>query len=171
MFRKSLLVIVYYVLPGLLLFGIFQGYLMYQYNSEIEEEFGTQPAFSIYDLEGKPFKLDSISTRKKIIIKFNPQCDYCIEEAVDLLNHQEELQNTNVYMVSSDDVQNIKDFKEGKGFNGLSQFIFLNDPKHDLDVFPSPVIPFAYLYDTSGNLISYYHGKSEVEDFINDLKD
>lgn len=156
-FKKIIGFFLIYLLPGIVLYIGYEGYLWYQQDQEIRTQISHAPAFELYDLDGR--KIDFHQPIKKVFIGFHPQCDYCQLEVQEL--NREQFDNVEFYWIAMAPVRLLNGFKN-KYIKQPNHYVLADTLMQFESYFPAPINPCLYIYDEQNQLIDYFHGKAEV---------
>ncbi|MFN6944982.1 MAG: peroxiredoxin family protein [Cytophagaceae bacterium] len=138
-------------------------------NAEESLKKEKMPKFLYYTLDGKNFTHSDLKKGARyMFVYFNPHCDICQDEAVEIINNLDMLMDIQVVMVSPNDVEDVKKFvKKYKIHKYSDQITVLHDP---MDLFYKEFgangYPNVYLYNEKKELVRYLDESVLVEEVM-----
>ncbi|HET7179470.1 MAG TPA: redoxin domain-containing protein [Chryseosolibacter sp.] len=108
-------------------------------------------------------------TGHNVIILFQPDCDHCQHEAVDIEQHLEEFKDYTLYFVSSSPMEQITAFAKNFKLDNKPNVIFALTTNEGVLTYYGPVpTPSIYVY-SQGKLRTSFNGQTDVENIIKAL--
>lgn len=129
------------------------------------------PEFTFYTLEeNQPFTRMSLAPEGNVVFNFfDPGCGHCQQEAEAMGEHAEAFKDVNLYFISQQDPQLVREFMEtyaGK-LSAVAQPQVLIDSDYTfLTLFYPTQYPALYVYSQKRELLAYMDGEHPVEDVI-----
>lgn len=158
----------------LLLVGfVYSGYYLietYQNIQSVYSEIGTLKDLKLETLEREEYILKSKSDKKRFLVKFSTGCEHCNQEMIQLKELRDILLNYEVYMLSYNSIETIKQFKIEHEVESNSLFHFYHDKGTELAFFQNKIIPAIYIYNEEGELEYFNEGVIEAKALRNILE-
>ena len=106
---------------------------------------------------------DAISTNSPIVfIYFNPDCDHCQKETKSIIQHIEMLKSAQLYWISNDSLEPLRQFKEIFGFGKFSNAFICQDYKYSFyNCFLPSEVPYIIIYNKGGRLKRIFKGQTD----------
>lgn len=161
--------------PGLvILFVILLGFLGIQFYSTLQEKqqqsniIAYLPCFSLLNTESKMITQEDITKGKwTIFVFFNSECHYCQEEANQLAQLKNDLENIQFYWISSEEMNRIKEFRENYRLMEGTNIVFLQDINHQLaENWNITSTPQFLVYNAEGALIKNHKGAWRMDNLL-----
>ena len=90
---------------------------------------------------------------------FNSNCNFCIDEIENIVDHIELFKDVNFYLVSKQTEEELIEYNEDSEFLGLENFTILHDKDRAISIFFGyPITPSIYMYNKEGVLINFKKG-------------
>ncbi len=100
---------------------------------------------------------------KSIIVLFQPDCDHCQREAVQIREHLKAFRDYNMYFVSSAPIEEIEQFSEEYNLKGNPNVFFAyTDLMNILNNFGAVQTPSLYIYSEEQKLIKAFNGETAI---------
>lgn len=155
--------IIPFVILGCLTFLFFKIKTKLNEKRKVEETTALLPHVSFLSIEGDIVKLNHAVNKVKYIVFFNSDCEHCQAEVRLLADNFEEFENSDVYFLSNEPLENIRAFKE-KYLKGQYEFhIGKIDPKVSSGVFGVHTFPYVMIYDKDNKLLKTFKGEVKLE--------
>ncbi len=141
-------------------------------KKEIETSTKFLPEFRYRTLDGKIFGSNDLINIKsnKVFIFFNTECEFCIEEANHLNEKIGDFGDSQLILISSEEIEAIKIFSEEFGLNQYTNICFLQDiEKSSSKVFGAKTTPYHLVYDDKNSLVFKHKGVLKLEKLISEL--
>ena len=115
-------------------------------------------------LDGKQVHFDSVSAKKRLIMKFSTGCKHCNEEVEELKKLREELASYELVMMSYNDLKSMRQFVKRHNLGADSMFTFYHDNSTETAFFENTILPALYIYEENASLVFFHEGKMKAED-------
>lgn len=100
---------------------------------------------------------------KSVLVLFQPDCDHCQREAVQIREHLKAFQDYTIYFISSAPVEEINQFAEEYNLKGKSRVFFAHtDLMNILDHFGAVQTPSLYIYSEDQKLVKAFNGETPI---------
>ena len=127
------------------------------------------PALVITKTDGSQLAMKSV-TGKTVIVMFQPDCDHCQREAIEIRNHVAAFADYQVYFVSSAPVPTVDQFSIDYKFKGLPNFHFgVTTVDEVLNSFGPIDAPSVYIYNEQGRLKQNFNGETVIQLILRSL--
>lgn len=128
------------------------------------------PAFSVKDINGNSVTNNALPQGNKILVYFNPDCEYCQAEMGELSKINEKHQNINWIMFTDKPLIEIKKFAEKYKLDKAENIKWCNDPKSEVYLkFAMTGIPYFLGYNTENKLVHRSTGAIKIEKVLSDF--
>lgn len=116
---------------------------------------------------------EKISTKtlkgNNVLVMFQPDCDHCQHEAVQIEQRLEEFKDYTLYFVSSSPMEQITAFARNFKLDGKENVKFAWTSSESVLTYYGPIpTPSIYVY-SKGELRSSFNGQTEVEEILKSL--
>lgn len=150
----------------LLCFILIYRQFSYQFNRKML--FIEFPNLIIKNLDGNNASLRNITTDiPSVLIYFNSSCPICQSEAELIEKNFKKDTLTQFLWVSSESVEEIKEFSALYKLDSLSSHHFYSDTHYSLaNAFKLTGVPATFIYDAEGNLVDYALGAVSISDLM-----
>ncbi len=96
-------------------------------------------------------------TQPVMIMYFNPTCDHCIHQTVDLLKEIDSFKNIQIVMATLEPLEAMKEFSKKYKLGNHRNIVVGRDTKYILPPFYRiPDLPYLALYNKDGKLITTF---------------
>jgi len=132
----------------------------------------TLPSFRIISLDSsKCVNTDDIPTGKPILFMyFSPDCDICQQETEDIIQHLDELEHTDIYMIANESAEASRNFCQTFCLDTVKNIFIGTDYDYSFFKVYSPRgIPFLAIYDSNRNLKKIYREKTPASFIVKAL--
>ncbi len=127
------------------------------------------PTMAITKTDGSGLNIKGV-TGKTVLVLFQPDCDHCQREAVQIKNHLESFQDYTLYFISSDALDRIGSFAKEYELAGFDNIHFgQTDTQNILNNFGPIDAPSLYIYNAEGRLVKKFNGETEITLILNSL--
>ncbi len=110
---------------------------------------------------------DIIPNRELIIVHFNSECDYCMNEISDIIKQSKLIQDKNVLLISSEKNEVLEKLYYEKNLNKYTFIKILRDDNHTfLNLFGTNAFPITLVYDKNLQLKKKYNGEASIDAII-----
>ena len=120
------------------------------------------------------FREPELSLRKgkpDLIILFNPDCEHCQYEAVQLQKYHQELTRSNVYLLTTETADRTHAFSHKYGLDTLAMIhIGTLSQEESYQMFGPTLVPHIFIYGPDGNLREEYKGETKIDAILTHLK-
>lgn len=107
-----------------------------------------------------------------IFFYFSPDCEHCQKETRELLEHEIEFRETNIYMVTNESIQEAKKFCQAFRLDTAKNiFIGMDYDYSFYRAFLPPTIPFIAIYDKKKKLRKVYQGETNINSIITAIQE
>lgn len=130
------------------------------------------PAFSIKDINGNSVTNNTLPEANKILVYFNPDCEYCQAEMDELSKINENHQDINWIMFTDKPLIEIKKFAEKYRLDKAENIKWCNDPKSEVYMkFAMTGIPYFLVYNAENKLVHRSTGAIKIEKVLSDFNE
>lgn len=106
---------------------------------------------------------------KNIFVFFQPDCDHCQHEAVEIEQRLDAFKDYNLYFISSSDMPQILKFAEDYKLDNREKVKFAWTSTESVLTYYGPIqTPSIYIY-SAGKLVKSFNGQTDVENIIKSL--
>lgn len=114
-----------------------------------------------------------ISTRslqgKNMFVFFQPECDHCQQEAIEIQQQLDSFKEYTLYFISSAALPQVIQFSEDYGLNNKENIKFAVTSSEGVLTHYGPIqTPSVYIY-SDGKLKKSFNGQTKVENILNNL--
>jgi peroxiredoxin len=121
------------------------------------------PNMNITTLEGKHMTLKD-HKGKAVLILFQPECEDCQREAVQIRNNLDAFNAYTLYFISSAPLPQISEFRSSFNLQSFENIIFAQTTVQNVINTLGPIpAPSVYIYSNEGKLVKYFNGEVEIE--------
>jgi thioredoxin-related protein len=162
-----------FLLQSLLGISIYLFYCKVQQTEHKKELYKSVPVFQLRELSGAVVTKSSLQEDKStLFLFFDPECDLCKEEFVQINSHKEALSGSQIVFFSVQPEDSIKNFLNRIAFNRSSNMFILSDKNAELlKTMNIQGPPTSLIYDKKGNLIKRFDGPVKIETLIKYLSE
>ena len=130
------------------------------------------PDFNFYSLDTVSFSRENLRKGEDIIvIHFDPECNYCTEEADLIVKNREAFRSTEIVMVSENTPDKIRNFSKSFQLDKYESIHVLWDKDRQFSyLFGGSTIPTTFIYNRERKLLKTYHGLAKLEALTKWLK-
>jgi thiol-disulfide isomerase/thioredoxin len=131
------------------------------------KNYASLPAYSLLDLNGKPFLTTSVPQKGKslVVVYFSPTCSHCQEFTSSLTAQLKDFKNVQFLFVSAYPIPEITSFTNERGLQKMSNFKMAQDPEFNLGrFFELKEIPSVFVYDSNGKLKKNFDSKVKIDE-------
>lgn len=159
------------IIVPVLLMGII-GYLFYSFQKKKAkiEVLKNLPTFSVKDIKGNIIDNTSISNGNKVLVYFDPECEFCHAEMEALAKINNNHKDVNWIMFSTSSIQNIRQFAEKYNLATAENIKWCEDPKAEVySKFAMKGIPYFLGYNSENKLVHRSTGAINIEKVLADF--
>lgn len=137
-------------------------------NSTKYDHVKVMPSIELTKQDGTLSNLLTVdSSKATAIIFFNPQCDICVDEIDDFIEHKEQLRDINMVFITNADSTSLANFMDNYPILDISSATVLRDTKYKFVVSFSPeATPMCYMYDKNRQLLKVRPSGIKVETIL-----
>lgn len=163
---KTLVVIIPVLAIGILIY-LFSNF---QKKKSKVEALKNIPAFSVKDINGKSVTNNYLPEGNKVLVYFNPDCEYCQAEMDELSKINEKHQDINWIMFTDKPLNEIKKFAKRYKLDKAENIKWCNDPKSEVYLkFTMTGIPYFLGYNDKNKLVHRSTGAIKIEKVLSDF--
>ena len=128
------------------------------------------PSISVKDINGNSVTNNTLPVGNKILVYFNPDCEYCQAEMNELSKINKKHQNINWIMFTDKPLIEIKKFAEKYKLDKAENIKWCNDPKSQIYLkFAMTGIPYFLGYNSENKLVHRSTGAIKIEKILADF--
>jgi len=106
-----------------------------------------------------------------LIILFNPDCDHCKHETVEIIQNIDQLKDVQIVMATTMTLDAMRAFYERYDLRRFDNIHVGQDTKYTLPSFyQNRLLPYLAIYDKNGSLLNTFEGSRKIDDLVNALK-
>lgn len=123
---------------------------------------------NLVDLDSNRFQLRGRQLHRPIIaVFFNPECDHCRQQAEELAEHRQQLEDYIVLMIASAPLPALRTFADQLGLSGLPYVHFtLASPVDVYNVYGDIRVPHTVLYSEDHRKIHEFKGVTGTDEIL-----
>ena len=130
----------------------------------VSEQLKIIPTFETYDMDSLKVNHADFNQKPTIIIYFNTECEHCQYEAKEIVKYQEKFKGVNLYMLSAENIAQIKSFAHKMNLDKISNLEMGKiTVKDSFEKFAFTTIPDILIYNASGELKKHFKGETKIE--------
>jgi peroxiredoxin len=154
------------LLIGLIVIGAWIGFSRYINKQELESAYTNIPSIQVVSLDDESVDLRiQAFTNPSVLIYFNSSCPICQSEAELIERSFRSDTLTRFLWVSSESVEEVKNFAAHYSLDGLDTHRFYSDTLFRLaSAFRLTGVPATFVYDGEGHLVDYTLGAVSMSD-------
>ncbi len=104
---------------------------------------------------------------KVALMLFQPDCDHCQREAVQIREHLKAFKNYTIYFVTSVPLTEIEQFASEYGLKDKKNVFFAyTDLQNILNIFGAVPTPSLYIYSSQKRLVKTFNGETPIESIL-----
>ncbi|MCA6074663.1 peroxiredoxin family protein [Fulvivirga sedimenti] len=127
------------------------------------------PSIPVKLIDGSTMQMDELEG-KSMVVLYQPGCDHCQREAVQIQKNLESFNDYQVYFVSSSSNYENQQFAIEYKLNGLTNFHFgFALPEHIVAHYGSIPTPSVYVYSGDGKLQNEFIGETPIDKILSVL--
>ena len=158
---------VYFITVGVFLLVLFSLFIK---KEERKKRFSTLPEFTFTEVDGYKNSTKNLPQfNGYAIVLFNPGCEACRMEALDISDNQDLLENCCMLFLSPDSLHRIERFIEGYQLNEKENVFYGQINMDTIDVkLGKSAIPWYFIYNENRKLVksSLFVSASEFDDYL-----
>lgn len=168
--NKKLLKIFIFIIPVLLIGILVYLFSNFQKKKSKVEALKNIPSFSVKNINGNSVTNNSLPEGNKILVYFNPDCEYCQAEMNELSKINEKHQDINWIMFTDKPLNEIKKFAKKYKLDKAENIKWCNDPKSEVYLkFTMTGIPYFLGYNSDNKLVHRSTGAIKIEKVLSDF--
>lgn len=154
---------------------LFIGTLVYLYSNYQKKKIKVEalkniPSFSVKDINGNIVTNNDLPVGNKVLVYFNPDCEYCQAEMDELSKINEKHLDVNWIMFTDKSLDEIKNFAQKYNLDNTKNIQWCNDPKSEVYLkFAMKSIPYFLGYNTENKLVHRSAGAIKIEKVLSDF--
>lgn len=154
------------LLVGLIMIGAWIGLCRYTSKQELLSAYSSIPSIMLNSSDGGSVNLKTQSdAAPSVLIYFNSSCPICQSEAELIERNFKKDTLTQFLWVSSESVEEIKEFSALYKLDSLSSHHFYSDTLYSLaNAFQLTGVPATFVYDAEGILVDYSFSSVSISD-------
>ena len=130
----------------------------------VSEQLKMIPIFETYDMDSLKVRHNEFNEKPTVIVYFNTECEHCQYEAKEIVKYQEKFKGVNLYMLSAENINQIKSFAHKMSLDKISNLEMGKiTVKESFEKFAFTTIPDILIYNASGELQKHFKGETKIE--------
>lgn len=161
---------------GILLLVLAAGFFYFNKNDQKQEQTAPMavepntrndlPWLPVTQLDGDEFIVKDLEG-KTVLVLFQPDCDHCQREAVQIREHLPQFEEYQLYFISDADLPQISDFASEYQLAGIDNVHFAKATINDIIQTVGPVqTPSLYIYSQDRRLVKSFMGETPIEQIL-----
>lgn len=168
--NKRLLKIFAILIPVILIGIMIYLFVGFQKKKEKVEALKNIPVFSVKDINGNSVTQRHITEGNKVLVYFNPECEYCQMEMQELSQINEKHKDINWIMFTDKPLEEIRVFAEKYNLDKAENIKWCNDPQSLVyQKFAMTGIPYFLGYNSENKLVHRSTGATKIEKVLADF--
>ena len=169
--KKKILLLMVLVVFGAVSLLAYRTTVKVKKKQQAKELLASVPNIHLFDLDSSSFALiKTFRSRSMVVVYFNPACEHCQYEAETISNNLDKFGNTDIIMISDENISAIRKFAADYRLDRQSQVNFYKiDPNLVFSTFGKYTVPTILIYDENGHLAKRFDGETKVEAILNYL--
>ena len=168
--NKRLLRIFAVIIPVVLIGILVYLFLGFQKKKKNVEALKSISAFSVKDIIRNSVTQNDIPEGNKVLVYFNPECEYCQMEMEELSKINEKHKDVNWIMFTDKPLEEIKSFAQKYNLDKAENIRWCNDPKSEVYLkFAMTGIPYFLGYNSENKLVHRSTGATKIEKVLADF--
>ena len=170
MTNKKMLKTIAIFLPVLLISVMVYLFSNYQQKKAKVEALQSIPAFTVKDINGATITNKDLQEGNKLLVYFNPECEFCQAEMQELSSVNDKHQDIQWIMFSSRSLEEINDFAIKYHLQNAKNIKWCTDPKAEVYTkFAMTGIPYFLGYNKENKLVHRSTGAIKIEKVLKDF--
>lgn len=167
--NKSLKIFAF-IIPVTLIGILVYLYFSFQKKKQKVDALQNIPAFSVKDINGNTYTNNDLPIGNKVLVYFNPECEYCEAEMEELSIINDKHKNINWVMFTDKPLDEIRKFAEQYHLDNAENIKWCNDPNSEVYLkFAMTGIPYFLGYDAENKLVHRSTGAIKIEKVLVDF--
>ncbi|MBU4539428.1 MAG: TlpA family protein disulfide reductase [Weeksellaceae bacterium] len=168
--NRRLLKIFAVLIPAVLIGILIYLFVGFQKKKEKVEALKNIPAFSVKDINGNSVTQNDIPEGNKVLVYFNPECEYCQMEMEELSQINGKHKYVNWVMFTDKPLEEIRRFAQKYNLDKAENIRWCNDPKSEVYInFAMTGIPYFLGYNSENKLVHRSTGAIKIEKVLADF--
>ena len=168
--NKNLLKIFAVIIPAVLIGIMIYLFVGFQKKKEEVKVLENIPTFSVKDINGNDVTQNNLPIGNKVLVYFNPECEYCQAEMKELSLVNEKHKNIQWIMFTDKPLKEIRKFAEIYQLDKTENIKWCNDPKSEVYMkFGMSGIPYFLGYNEENKLVHRSTGAIKIEKVLADF--
>ncbi|AYO57158.1 hypothetical protein CO230_02850 [Chryseobacterium sp. 6424] len=170
MMNKKALKIFAIIIPVVFIGMMIYLFIGFQNKKKNVEGLQNIPAFSVQDINGTTLTEKNIPEGNKVLVYFNPECEYCQMEMHELSQINEKHKDINWIMFTDKPLMEIQQFAQKYHLDKAENIKWCNDPKAEVYLkFAMTGIPYFLGYNAENKLVHRSTGATKIEKVLADF--
>ncbi|WP_374443495.1 TlpA family protein disulfide reductase [Epilithonimonas sp.] len=170
MTNKKKLKIAAIAIPLLMIGIMIYLFFNFQKKKQKVEALKNIPAFSVKDISGKSIRNSNLPEGNKVLVYFNPDCEYCQAEMNELSEINDKHPDINWIMFTDKPLSEIRAFAKKYKLDAVTNIHWCNDPKSEVYLkFSMTGIPYFLGYNSGNKLVHRSTGAIKIEKVLADF--
>lgn len=168
--NKNSLKIIAIIIPILLIGIITYLFFNFQKKKELVNALATIPSFSVKDIRGKTISNNNLNEGNKVLVYFDPECEYCQTEMEELSRLNEKHEDINWVMFSTASLADIRKFAKYYHLDIARNIKWCHDADAKVyQKFSMTGIPYFLGYNSENKLVHRSTGAIKIEKVLADF--
>jgi len=158
------------------LFSLFCGLVIVSYPQQDTVKLApyqlspTIPPLRLLMIDGTTYFTENDLKKNKpvLIILFNPDCDHCKHETIEIIENIDQLKDVQIVMATTMTFDAMRSFYERYDLRRFDNIHIGQDVNYSLPSFyQNNLMPYLALYDKKENLLTTFEGSRKIDDLVN----
>lgn len=151
---------------GLILPGLPGSYAVFAKDKPAQVAYQRLPDMLLVRTDGTQRNAQDLEGKVALVL-FQPDCDHCQREAVQIREHLEAFKDHTIYFVTSVPLAEIEQFASEYGLKDKENVFFAyTDLQNILTIFGAVPTPSLYLYSSQKRLVKTFNGETPIESIL-----
>jgi thiol-disulfide isomerase/thioredoxin len=137
------------------------------------QRFPTIPPLKLLTIDSTTyFTSNDLKKNKPVLIMlFNPDCDHCKHETIEILENINQLEDVEIVMATTMPLDAMRSFYERYNLRRFDNIHVGQDRNYSLTSFyQNHLLPYLAMYDKQGKLLITFEGSRKIDDLVNAFK-
>jgi peroxiredoxin len=122
------------------------------------------PGITIVTLEGDQLLIKN-QQGKVVLVMFQPECDDCQREAVQIRDNIDAFKEYSLFFISSAPMQEIGNFKKDYKLDSFNNVVFgQTTVQNVINTLGTISAPSVYIYSNEGKLVKFFNGEVDIKE-------
>ena len=168
--KNKTLKILAFIIPLVFIGVMVYLFTNYQRKKAKVEALQSIPVFSVKDINGKTITNSNLQEGNKLLVYFNPECEFCQAEMQELSSINNKHLDIQWIMFSSQSIAEIKNFATKYNLQNAENIKWCTDPKAEVYTkFAMTGIPYFLGYNKENKLVHRSTGAIKIEKVLKDF--